>query len=145
MESAAPPRVTVELGEHHTVEVKTVVELLGGVDGILTGHGVNHEQHLIGMDMLLETADFVHHLLVYGQSTSGIDDDYVVAFGFSFLHGMVGNLIDVFVVGLAVHGYVDALSYDFQLVDGGRAVDVAGHEQRMLVLLLLEHVGQACR
>ena len=29
-----------------------------------------------------------------------------------------------------------------QLLDGGRTIDVAGHEQRLLVLLRLEHVGQ---
>ena len=94
------------------------------------------------MDMLLQTADLVHHLLINSQSAGSIDDDYVVALGFSLLYGMVGNLVDIFVVRLAIHWNADTLTDDFQLVDGGRAIDVARYEQRLLMLLLLEHIGE---
>src|SRR4051795_11105845 len=36
--------VAVELGEDHAVELRRLGELLGDVDGVLAGHGVEHEQ-----------------------------------------------------------------------------------------------------
>ena len=53
MESAAPPRVAVELCEHHSVEVEAVVELLRGVHGVLSCHRVHDEECLIGIDGVL--------------------------------------------------------------------------------------------
>src|SRR5574344_242588 len=35
--------ITIEFGQHHAVEIEAVVEFLGGIDSILTGHGIDHE------------------------------------------------------------------------------------------------------
>ena len=137
--------VTVELGQYHAVEVQAVVEFLGRVHGILTGHGIDHEEDFVGMDGLLDGGNLVHHFLVHGQTTGGIDDNQVVTFGLGLLDGVLGNLHGVFAVGLAVHGHVNLLGQYAQLFDGGRTIDVAGHEQRLAVLLRLEHAGQLAR
>ena len=71
--------ITVEFGQYHAVKVQTVVELLGGVDGILTGHRIDYEEDLGRLDGLLDSSDLVHHLLVDRQTTGGIDDYDIVS------------------------------------------------------------------
>ena len=134
--------IAIELCEHHAIEIEAVIELLSGVDRILTGHGVDDKQCLIGMDMLFERRDLIHHLLIDSQTAGGIDNDDIVTFGFGLSDSMVGNLIDVFVLGLTVHRHADTVAHDLQLVDGSRTIDITSHEQWVLVLLGLEHVGE---
>ncbi len=134
--------VAVELGEHHAVEVEPVVELLGGVHGILTRHGVDHEQRLVGLDGLLQVGNLVHHLLIDGQTAGGIDDDHVIVFLLGLADGVLGNLHHVLVAVLGIDIDAHRLGHDLQLLNGGRTIDVAGHQQRLLVLTLLQHLGQ---
>ena len=42
--------VAVELGHHDAVELRRLGELLGDVDGVLTGHRVDDEQHVVRLD-----------------------------------------------------------------------------------------------
>ena len=56
--------VAVQLGQHHTVEVKAVIEGLCRIDGILTCHRIDHKEGLVRLHRLLDVGDFVHHLLV---------------------------------------------------------------------------------
>ena len=92
--------ITVELGQHHAVEVQAVVEFLGGVHGILTGHRVHHEERLVGIHGLLQRSDLVHHLLIHGQTTGGIDDDHVVILSLGFAESILRNGNHVLVFGL---------------------------------------------
>ena len=84
----------------------------------------------------------VHHLLIDGQTSGGIDDDDVVVLGLCLTDGVVGNLDNVLVVGLGIDGNADALAYYVQLLDGSRTIDVAGYEQRILVVAGLQQVGK---
>ena len=120
--------ITVELGQHHAVEIQTVVELLSRVHRILTRHGVNHEQGLIGIHRLFQGSDLVHHLLVNSQTTGGIDDDHVVPLGFGLADSVIGNLHHVLVPILAIDGNLHRGGHHLQLFDGSRTIDVAGHQ-----------------
>ena len=42
-EGRAAPGVAVQLGEHHAVDAQRLVKGGGGVDGVLTGHGVHYQ------------------------------------------------------------------------------------------------------
>ena len=134
--------VAIELGKHHAVEVQSVVELLGCVHGILTGHGVYDEESLVGIDGLLQVRYLVHHLLVDGQTTGGIDDDHVIVFLLSLADGMLCYLDNVLVALLGIDIHADTLAYHLQLLDGSGTIDVACHQQWFLVLASLQHVGQ---
>ena len=70
--------VTIQLGENHTGVVQSVVEFLGSVNGILTGHGIHHEEDFVRIDGILDVRNLLHQLLIDSQTTSGIHDDYVV-------------------------------------------------------------------
>ena len=133
-ESSTTTGITIKLGKNHAIEIKTVVKLLGCIDSILTRHRVNNK-------MILKTADLVHHLLVNGQTTGSIHDDNIVAIGLSLLDGMVGNDTNILVLRLTVYRNTHLLSYHLQLVDSSRTINVASHEQWLLSLLGLEHIG----
>ena len=99
-QSSTTTGVTIELGQHHAIEVETVVELLGGIHGVLTSHRVDDKQRLVGLYSFLQGGYLVHHLLVDGQTTGGIDDDNIIVLGLGLADGIVGNLDHILVVGL---------------------------------------------
>ena len=141
-QSGTTTGVTVKLGQYHAIEVETVVELLGSVHCVLTRHRVDNKQRLVGLYGFLQGSNLVHHLLVDSQTTSGIDDDNIIILGLGLADGIVGNLDYILVVGLRINGNTHALANHVQLLDGSRTVNVAGNEQRILMLTLLEHLSQ---
>lgn len=64
--------ITIELGQHHPGQGQGLVERTRGIDGILTQHGVNHEQGFDGVQRGMQSLDLGHHLFVDGQPTGGI-------------------------------------------------------------------------
>ena len=46
--------VAIHLGQHHAGKRQLLVELVGGVDRILSGHGVGHEQDFLRIEQSLE-------------------------------------------------------------------------------------------
>jgi len=99
--------VTVELRQHYAVEVETLIKLLGGVYGILTGHGVYHEQNFVRLDGFLDGCDFIHHLLVDCQTSGRIDNYQIVTFGTCLLDGVLSYGNGIFAVDFRVHRYID--------------------------------------
>ena len=97
--------VAVELGEHNAVEVQAVVEFLGRVDGVLSGHGVYDEQCLVGIDGVFQRLNLVHHLFVHSQSAGSVYYHHVMALGFRFLYGVLGYGHNVLAFRLGVYGY----------------------------------------
>ena len=134
--------IAVEFSKHNTIEVQAVVKLLGRVHGILTRHGVHNEQCLIGVHGILQVSYLVHHLLIHGQTTSGVDDDHVVALGFSLADGILSDGYHILVFRFRIYRHAHLLTDHVQLLNGSRTIDVAGNQQRVLVLLGLQHVGQ---
>ena len=133
-EGSTTTGVTVEFRQHH--------ELLSGIHGILTSHRIDHEEGLVGMDCILQRLNLIHHLLIDGQTTSGIDDDYIVGLSLGLLNGVVGNLHHVLIVRFRIDGHAYSLSHDLQLLDSSGTIDVAGHQQRLLVMTRLQQVGK---
>ncbi len=73
--------VAVELGEDDAVEVDRCCELLGDVDGVLAGHGVDHQQDVVRLDRVADAHELAHQLVVDVQAAGGVDDDHVAAVG----------------------------------------------------------------
>ena len=78
-QSGAAAGIAVHLGEHDAGERELVVELLGGVDGILAGHGIGDEENFLRIQQPLERLHLVHQLLVDVQAAGGVDDEHVAA------------------------------------------------------------------
>ena len=134
--------VAVELGEHDAGDVQILVEGLCRADGVLTGHCVDHEQNFVRVDRGLDGLELVHERLVNVQTACGVEEDHVVAVP----HGVSdGCLCDIDRVCLAhfENGNAELSADDLQLLDGGGAVNVAGREQRIFVLLF-EQAREFC-
>ena len=123
--------VTVHLGEDHAVKVQAVVEGLGGLNGILAGHGVNDEEGFRGLDGLVQGRYLVHQLLVHGQAAGGIHNDHAVSLGLGLGDGAARNLDGVLLPFLRIDGNLDAFSEHLELLDGGRAEGIAGGEEHL--------------
>ena len=89
--------ITIKLCQNDTVKIKAVIECLCRIHGILTGHGVNNEECLVGIDGILQSFYLVHHLFINGETTGGIYNNDIVALCLSLLYGIVGNLYDILV------------------------------------------------
>ncbi len=144
-ESRTTTGVAVQLGQHHAVEVQAVVEGLGRVHGILTRHGIDHKQGLMRMHRFLDVGDFVHHLLINGQTTSGIDDDDILALTLSVLDGVLRNLYWILVAFLAIDFNLNLLTQHLQLLDSSRTIHVASHQQHLLAAFALQIRSQLGR
>ena len=76
----AAARVAVELAHHHAVELHGLGELLGDVDGVLAGHRVDDEQHVVRLAPPSRiVAELGHQLLVDVQAAGRVDDQHVLA------------------------------------------------------------------
>jgi hypothetical protein len=74
-EGGAAAGVGVELGQDDAVDLELIVEGLGGVDGVLAGHGIDDEEDLVGLDAGIDAAEFAHEVIVDVQATGGIEDE----------------------------------------------------------------------
>ena len=133
--------VAVQLGEHDAVDAQGLVKGGGGVDGILTGHGVYHQENFVGMNLGLDVLQLVHQGLVHMQTTGGVQKHHVVAVVPGVFDGLLG---DAHGIGLShlENGDVQLLAHHLQLGDGGGTVYVAGHQQGALAELAAHQARQ---
>ncbi len=93
-EGGASAGVSVHLGEDGSGDGEVVVEGLGGVDGVLAGHGVGDEEDLAGVEELLESGHLVHESGVDVVAAGGVDDEDVAAEVGGFAAGLFCKALD---------------------------------------------------
>ena len=104
-DSAAPPRASPSSLERiDAVELRGLGELLGDVDGVLAGHGVDDEQHVGRPDGLLDLGQLGHQRLVDVQAAGGVDDQHVLAVALGLVARPGGDLDRVGVGAALVDG-----------------------------------------
>ena len=132
----AAARIAVELRHDDAVEAERLIEALRHIDAFLARHRIDDEQDFVRMHGALDVAELLHELLVNLQAAGRIDDDDVIHVRLRIGHSLVRNLDRILAAFLLENGKAELLADDFELRDGGRTVDVIGHEQRALALLL---------
>ena len=93
-EGGAAAGVAVHLGEDGAGDGEEVVEGLGGVDGVLAGHGVGDEEDFGGVEQLFELGHLVHEGVVDAEAAGGVDDEDVAAEVGGFAAGFLGEAED---------------------------------------------------
>jgi len=135
----ATTRIAVQLGEHHTVDADALLECQRGVDRVLADHCVHHEQGLVRLGERLDHLRLAHHLGVHTQPAGGVDDHHIEEVMLRIIDGVLGDL-DRIADTVAGLGGVDTdlgpLRHHPQLLDGLRTLQVGGHQQRRMTLLL---------
>ena len=137
--------VTVHLRKHDSVKIKPLVEDLGGLHRILTGHRIDHEQGLCRIHGLVQGRDLVHQLLIHSQTSGGVYDDHRITLGLGLCYGVLGDPDRVLDTILGVNRNLDSLTEHLQLFDCGRAERVAGGEEHLHPSLALDVVRQLGR
>ena len=83
----------------------------------------------------------VHHFLINGQTTGGIDDDDVFALSLGVLDSILRNLHRILVAFLAIDFNLNLLTQHLQLLDSCGTIHVASHQQHLLAALALQVGG----
>ena len=96
------------------------------------------------MDRLLHPLELVHQRLVHVEAAGGIQKDHVAAVVPGVAESVLGDLHRV-PLALLKDRQVQLAAHHLQLLDGGGAVHVAGHEQGAFGLLRFQHLGQLGR
>ena len=145
--------ITVQFGQYHTIEIETVIELLGGIHRILTGHGIYHKQGLRGFYRSLDRRNLLHHLLIDCQTTRRIHDHHVIPVRPCFfdrvlrdLHRIttIKRLGRVTIKQSTISEYLrpDLFTQYTQLLDSRRTIYIARYQHHFLALLRLQEVRQ---
>ena len=90
-EGRAAAGVAVELRHDDAVELELLVEHLGAVDGVLAGHAVDDQVHLLRGDLAVDPLELRHQLVVDVQPAGRVEDHDVGAVLLGFAHGRAGR------------------------------------------------------
>ena len=134
--------VTIQFCQDDTRVVESVVELLGCVHGILTRHCVHHEQDFVWVDCVADVLNLLHQFLVDGQSAGSIHDDDIIGMLTSLVDGVQSHLHGIGGPHLYVDRHIHLLAQYAQLLHSSGSEGVAGSQQGLFGLFLLEHLGQ---
>ena len=133
--------ITVELGEQYAINAQRLVKGRRRIDGILTGHGIDHQQNLMGLHRCLDGLQLVHQRLVHMQAACGIQKHHVVAVVTGIFQGFLGNMYRLILSHLKDRD-VQLLADHLQLRDRSGTVHVAGNQQRAFAELAAHQAGQ---
>src|SRR5574344_78747 len=95
--SCTTTHIAIKFSQYHAIKIKTVIKLFCCIHSILTCHGIYHEERFIRIYSTLETGDFIHHIFIYGQTTSSINDYDIITLRLSFLYSIIGDFYNVFI------------------------------------------------
>ena len=129
-ERGAAARVAVDLGQDEAGQRDGRRERLGDADRLLAGHGIDDEQGLDRLDRGVDRRDLGHQLLVEREAAGGVEDHHVTDLPPGRLDPAADDVDDGGPDGRPVDRDVEGLAERLELVGGGRAVRVGGHEQR---------------
>ena len=151
-QSCATACVAVEFGEHDAGEADTLLEGLGGDDGVLADHGVDDEQDLVGLHGVADVSGLRHELGVDAEPACGVDKDDVVLHPPRVLDRLAGHRDGIGGADAAAGRSLRSPSRrprmrgedvdaglapdDLQLLDGVGTLKVAGDQQRCMSLRL---------
>ena len=134
--------ITIDLGQHHAGQRQRIGKGLGGIGGILTGHGIDHEQGFDRLDRRMHGLDLGHHLGIDGQTTGGIDNHHVDELQLGFADRRLGNRHRLLAEVRREEGHTHFSCQGFQLFNSSRTINVRRHHQHGLFLALFKEARQ---
>ena len=141
-QSCAAARVAVELGQDDAGQGQRVFESFGGVDRILTLHGVDNKQGLDRVEHGVQLFNLGHQGFVDGQAAGGVDQQHIKIVAFGVVKSGACN-VDGFLLRCAGKPFSASLGGDsFELLNGGGAVNVARDGQHFFLALFNQVLGQ---
>ena len=135
-------RVTIGLGQDDAGQRQRILECLGRVHRVLALHGVHHEQGFDRVEDGVQLLDLGHQGFVNRQAAGGVHQQHIKKVPFGVVQRSAGD-VDRFLLRAAGEPFGTCLGrHGFELLDGGRAVDVAGDRQHFFLALVYQVLGQ---
>jgi len=129
--------IAVEFGHDHAVEAQRIVEGLGAVNGVLSGHSVDDQEDLGRLDGSVDLFELLHQFRIDGQSTCGIEDDDIGPRGTGRFEAFSADFDGVRFAGFAENADSDLFAQDVELFDRRGALEV-GCDQKRLEFLFFD-------
>ena len=136
-EGSSSPRVTVELCEDRPGDSDNVIEGLREVSSLLSRHGIDDKQDLVGLHDVLDILKLRHEVLINNLPARSVDNHGIKSIFLGVLKGLASNRPGILLGALLEHLAADLASEGLELLDGGGAVDVASDEQHLAGRVLL--------
>ena len=131
--------VAVQLCQHDTGDPDALVEGLGNVYRILTEHGIDYEQHFVGIDRISNLSCLTHQLLVDAKPAGRVNDYHRVLRSLRLLDGgfRYPNWVSNPITRLGCkNGHCGSLAENLKLSNGIWALQVCGYQHRSMPLAL---------
>ncbi len=117
------------------------MEALRDSHGVLSGHGIGHQQHLVRLQGLFQPHQFTHHLVVDLEPPRRVDHYRACPRGRGGPNAGLHHFDDVgrsarVLIGRTMHPDPDLLGELPKLLLRRRAVGIGRHQERGLLLLL---------
>jgi len=126
--------VAVELGENEAGEIERAVKMFGDRNRLLAERGVGYQQDFVRPDRLADAHQLLHHGFVDLEAARGVDDDHVGTRRARLRDRVDRDRRNVDTGALGVDRNPDLATDDFELVDRGGTIHVAGHELDLLAV-----------
>ena len=126
--------VAVHLRHDDAVDFQRVVEGLGGLNCILTGHCIDDEECVVGVDSARDEANLLHHFGVDRQATGGVDNDDVATKALGLFETF--RCREDRILRIGEHRHVDLTAERAELLNGCRALEVSTNHHRVASLCL---------
>ncbi len=136
--------ISVCFGEDHPADIQGIVESFGNVQGILTGHGISHEQDVRRSHSIADAAEFVHEVFVNMQPSCRIQQKCVTAGFLSRGNRIPADFDRVCLVFGREHRHIQLSSQLFQLLDSRGAVNIRGNQIRLSAFFPQKNSEFAC-
>jgi hypothetical protein len=120
--------VAVHLAQDNAVKLELIIKLLGGVDGILAGHGITNQVYLMRVYSLDNIPQLSHEACIDVQTPSGIKDYYIPVSSGSPIDGSPADSYGIFAAPIAIGWYVNLLGQNLQLVHSGRSLQIRSNQ-----------------
>ena len=130
------PGVAVHFGQDDAGEMDHLMKNLCQLDGLLSRHGVRDQEPFLRGDALARLAEFFHQGLVDLKAARRVHNDRVRPCRPARGQACIGDGDGVVAGCRLVDPNPELFAEDFELLNGGRTVNVGGDEKRAVSLPL---------
>jgi hypothetical protein len=126
--------VAVEFGEDGAGNVEGLIELGGDVDGFLAGGSIENEENFLGFDQVTELDQFLDERFVDLEPAGGIEEEGVAVLSPGVLERFAGESEQVRFTAAQEDRKIELTPQRFELIHGGRAMEIGGDQERLASL-----------
>jgi hypothetical protein len=121
--------VPVEFGEDGAGDLDGLIELGGDVNGFLTGSGIENKEDFLGFDQVTEPDQLLDEWFVDLETSGGIEDEGVAVLGAAVIECFAGESEQICFTAAQEDREIELAPQRFELVHGGRAMQVGGDKE----------------